>query len=436
LDHFNFRTSATFSQRYLVNIANWRKGGPIFFYTGNEGDITWFANNTGFMWDNAKEFGAMLVFAEHRYYGETLPFGKRSYESPKYLGYLSSEQALADFATLIRHIKLTTPGATGSPVIAIGGSYGGMLSSWIRMKYPNLVTAALAASAPILYFQGLTPCEGFNEIVTKDFHRDGGDSCVNSIRKSWSVIEKLGATQSGRKTLTSVFNTCSPIKTKYNVTQLQDWLSETWANLAMVNYPYAATFLEPLPAWPIKKVCSHLTDADLPDVALLKAVAGAVGVYYNSSGQAKCFNLSQQAVSSLGDKGWDFQACTEMVMPMCSDGVNDMFKPVKWDFEAFAESCQGSYGVKPRQYWVEVQYGGRDISAHSNIIFSNGLLDPWFAGGVTKSLSPSLVAVLVEEGAHHLDLRHSNPADPPSLIKARQTEKEYLHRWISEYYKN
>ena len=65
----------------------------------------------------------MVVFAEHRYYGTSLPFGNDSFTSP-YIHFLSSAQALADYAYLIKYLKSTVPGASDSPVIAFGGSYG------------------------------------------------------------------------------------------------------------------------------------------------------------------------------------------------------------------------------------------------------------------------------------------------------------------------
>lgn len=61
--------------------------------------------------------------------------------------YLSFEQALADYALLIAHLKKTlqTP---NSPVVAFGGSYGGMLASWLRLKYPlSVVVRPLALPA-------------------------------------------------------------------------------------------------------------------------------------------------------------------------------------------------------------------------------------------------------------------------------------------------
>ena len=49
-----------------MNDTFWKKNGPIFFYTGNEGDITVFAQNTGFVWETAPLFNALIIFAEHR----------------------------------------------------------------------------------------------------------------------------------------------------------------------------------------------------------------------------------------------------------------------------------------------------------------------------------------------------------------------------------
>lgn len=93
------------------------------------------------MFDKAPEFNALILFAEHRYYGETQPFGNQSYKNLENLGYLSTEQALADYAVFLKWIKEVrfSSKATQSPIIAFGGSYGGMLAAWIRMKYPHIV---------------------------------------------------------------------------------------------------------------------------------------------------------------------------------------------------------------------------------------------------------------------------------------------------------
>ena len=58
-----------------------------------------YVQHTGLMWENAKQFGALVVFAEHRYYGLSQPLGNAS---TQYLQYLTHEQALADYATLVK----------------------------------------------------------------------------------------------------------------------------------------------------------------------------------------------------------------------------------------------------------------------------------------------------------------------------------------------
>ena len=73
IDHFSNSefSRETFPQRVFEYDRFWKCGengtvGPLFVYTGNEGGIDGFYYNTGFMFDIAPKFGALLVFIEHR----------------------------------------------------------------------------------------------------------------------------------------------------------------------------------------------------------------------------------------------------------------------------------------------------------------------------------------------------------------------------------
>eukprot|EP01118_Nematostelium_gracile_P017240 TRINITY_DN7306_c0_g1_i1.p1 TRINITY_DN7306_c0_g1~~TRINITY_DN7306_c0_g1_i1.p1 ORF type:complete len:130 (-),score=35.88 TRINITY_DN7306_c0_g1_i1:39-428(-) len=125
-----------------------------------------------------------------------------------------------------------------------------------------------------------------------------------------------------------------------------------------------------------------------------------------------------------------------MVMPIGANGTSDMFLPGYWDYDANTQYCQQTWGITPRNNWVIEYYGG-DWTPNgpnlvgSNIVWSNGRLDPWSGGGVLQSVS-EMDAIFIHDGAHHLDLRAPNEADPQSVIKARQIEETYITQWILE----
>ena len=52
---------------------------------------------------------------------------------------------MADFATLIWQLKQEAHDPD-LPVVGFGGSYGGMLATWFRIKYPHLMDGAISGS--------------------------------------------------------------------------------------------------------------------------------------------------------------------------------------------------------------------------------------------------------------------------------------------------
>ena len=128
-------------------------------------------------------------------------------------------------------------------------------------------------------------------------------------------------------------------------------------------------------------------------------------------------------------------------MPFAKDGVRDMFWPSPWDPEAATQACLDQFGVAPDPLYSSREWGGKRISLPSsssstltNVVFSNGLLDPWHGGGVLErgGFDESVAIVLIPEGGHHVDLFFEDEADPPSVKEAREVERQQMRRWVAE----
>ncbi|KAF7818820.1 lysosomal Pro-X carboxypeptidase [Senna tora] len=442
LDHFNYNPQSyqTFQQRYLINDSYW--GGasnkaPIFVYTGNEGDIEWFTQNTGFMFETAPYFKALLVFIEHRFYGKSIPFGGNkdfAYGNSSRIGYLSSTQALADYATLILDLK-NNLSAADSPVVVFGGSYGGMLGAWFRMKYPHVAIGALASSAPILQFLDLVSPETFNDIITRDF-RSESENCYKVIKGSWEQIQETSEIPGGLEILRKSFRIC---ENYISSGALTNWLRTSLVYTAMTDYPTPSNFLNPLPAYPVRKMCEAIDNPAHGNDTFSKLYAAA-NIFYNYSGSATCFDLSDGS-DPHGLGGWQWQACTEMIMPEGGSNELSIFPAYEWKYEDRVSYCKTKYDIEPRPHWITTEFGGHAIDrvlkrSGSNIIFFNGLRDPWSGGGVLNNISESVVAIVAKQGAHHVDLRFSTHDDPKWLTDVRKQEVDIISTWISQYYQD
>lgn len=236
--------------------------------------------------------------------------------------------------------------------------------------------------------------------------------------------------------LKTIFNLCEPIQSSKNVTNLYLHLMNGLTYMAMTDYPFESSFLTPMPAWPVNVSCEAFKDiAPLDTLGLerepvtgdddlterQKLVLGglkkAADVYFNYTGEEKCSDFSDiSATGNLGDGGgWDALACNQIAMPMANSNES-MFLADKWSYDDYTKDCMDRFGTSPDYDWALREFGGafdyqKEFKKMSNIIFSNGDLDPWKAGGVTEWVNIDTPVFIIKGGAHHLDLRTPTKAD-------------------------
>lgn len=394
-------------ERVLINASFWNGSGPVLFYTGNEGPIDEFYSSNGWMTDVlAPKLGALCLFAEARYYGESDPGDGYAY--------LSTEAILADYAAIARRFV-----SSNNPVIAFGGSYGGTLTTFFRVAYPNLTVGGIASSAPVGYYDPQRWDEfGVDEYSFSGIVAENYRDCLDDIERTIRILRETND-------LTTLFGFCQDARDDDPVLVFQYALE----SLPQLNYPYS---VDGRPPWPADAACSRLkTKGDEIDAA-----SWIINVTF---GVGECVHSFDEGPGGVpgdgpGPGAWGKQSCDETLHLFSS---NTSIRNYTFNLTLQDDLCRSLYGQTPNTSKLTELYGGYDIPATAtNLFFSNGGKDPWHAGGFLPRGAfgnrSNNQFCFMPNAAHHLDLRSPHDDDPPDVTACRQEAEAAIMTWLAE----
>lgn len=427
LDHIN-RDPGSINIRVLKVLSGvTNPTGPLLIYTGNEGPIDAFYNMTGFLTDVLPTtLNSDVYFIEHRYYGQSQP-------KPFTWQYLNTDQVLYDYADIIQQLRPSNY----TPVIVFGGSYGGMLAAWMRMKYPHIVDGAIASSAPVL--MGLDGGDGYATNVTQVLNILS-PVCPTLIQKAFTYLNYMQPHSGYYPMLSNLFRPCDDFTTSQDITNLMNWLVNGIQSAVQSNYPGPSDVDWPMQSWPANVTCQYFSNYSQSTNQnvweLINTTANAVASIYDPYNQQTCFDISSDSANI--DQTWTYQTCTELWYPMGTNNITDCFPPNPWNAQDFVNYCKATYGVIPNPQWLKINYGmsanfQKALKYASNIAFMNGAMDPYRYGCIQNVYgNPKLYTHVIGGGAHHTDLRAPTQWDTPDIQAARQTEIALIKQWVAE----
>ncbi|XP_068729188.1 putative serine protease K12H4.7 [Montipora capricornis] len=441
LDHFDDSNTHTWQQRYFYNDSFYNNfDGPVFVMIGGEGEANPIWLTVGDMMKNAQVFGAFTFLLEHRFYGKSRPTSDMSDAS---LRYLNSEQAIADLA-VFRVVMSKKFNLTSNKWISFGGSYSGSLSAWFRLKYPHLVDAAVATSAPV--FAKLNFQE-YMDVVTASLGTTGPD-CTKNVANATDRLHSLLSSQEGADQLTELFLLCEPLD-KDNVDDVATFAMDLSGNFAgVVQYNKDNRAFEGAVGTniTIKTLCDIMNDDDIGEpLARYAKINTLILQTYGSSCLDSSYksmitslqNTSWSSSASEGGRQWTYQTCTEFGFYQTSDSDTQPFGKL-FPLKFFIQQCMDIFGPQFNATNIQngvdqtnTNYGGYEISS-SKIIFPNGSIDPWHALGILKDASSTEHAIYIEGTAHCANMYPASPSDIPQLVEARQAIQDQIKSWLAE----
>mmetsp|Transcript_34496 Transcript_34496/g.73497 ORF Transcript_34496/g.73497 Transcript_34496/m.73497 type:complete len:526 (-) Transcript_34496:600-2177(-) len=480
VDHFSTST-ATWKQRFYSSDKYFGgPGSPIFVIIGGEGGVPpevgifypWVLEGL------AKVHNAAVVEPEHRFYGESLPFGQDSF-TPDKLQLMNSQQALADVAHFVRAQQAKrnctergTP--TYCPVLTIGGSYPGFLSAMMRLRYPAVVDMAYSASAPMKFYSQQVDQYAYYARVTASAERSL-QGCGAAVKAAFEAYEQF-AKESSVEVIAEKLGICNKGLVDADKEALVDNIEflaqQTFANLNMANYPpddktamhrTCVSFVAAQEAGGSGPLLDALKSLLFKEtVAVREARANGVGkallgpipeVQHTFVGSS-CFDVDAHlpagpfATARCGDwsgcgynsdgRMWDYQTCSFEVEKIGFGGPQQMFPNRSWSMSWLQDHCKRRFGTTPQPNALNKLWGFTEESIKTfatRIVWTNGLNDGWSVGGFDKDLLPArdLFVINLPNGAHHSDLSHSfGEGDTDDVKAAHARIIEMVGGWLKE----
>uniref|UniRef100_A0A7S2PMK7 Thymus-specific serine protease n=1 Tax=Zooxanthella nutricula TaxID=1333877 RepID=A0A7S2PMK7_9DINO len=435
-------------QAFYVNDTFFTKGSsaPVFLCVGGEGPpldgsavVRSVHCNVAVEW--LQETGALMFALEHRYYGchnaKACPVANLS--EPGALRYHSSRQALGDIASFIQFAN-EAYGLHGNKWVTWGGSYPGMLAGWARLKFPHLVHAAVASSAPV---RAELDMRGYNDVVAEAYavehERVGGSAaCHDAIRKGHQQIGQSFGTSAGRSRLAELFGKSAGWYT--DIANQQKFAGQGVADFpAQSNDPACHT-----PMCDIARICAAMTDASLGDeVQRLAHVRRQQDLAHpqNKSAAARAAEHSPDEDPTPGyndgEQLWLWQTCTEFgFYQTCEIGSKCFYTQGLATLADEVSLCQKLFGISAETVQANIAYSnayyGSDEPEGNRVMYVNGEVDPWRANSINAPLSAALPALFVPGASHHAWTHPSSASDQESVVAARRNIREQVAAFLKE----
>ncbi|KAH8647616.1 serine carboxypeptidase S28-domain-containing protein [Tricladium varicosporioides] len=430
LDHFS-KNPGTFKNRYFVNDAFYKTGGPVFLLDGGEGSVNssvgWIytSADSGGITDLAKQFNGLLIAWEHRYYGQSYPPNQPTNitepdDVAKYYSYLTAEQALEDVAVFAKNFSLASQAEkdlrpSAVPWVMIGASYPGVRAAWMRLRNPEVVFASLSSSAPVELQIDFWQYFYAYEQALNDY---GYKGCLNDLHAFANWLTDVVAKKDVAVIEAFLYNsTVSYEGVKASTTQ-------SWQDrIDSLGSIYTNTILGDFQGQGLKggaaKVCNALksrqytNDAKATATNLKDGIVAYYGLNYSVAVLSSVLydrqinatkeeegnhtkTEEEQAESDADSLTWFYQTCTEMGFFQGSNITRST--NVVPGFDTVASSIRGcvkSFGstVKngPNPTALLKKYSGWSMNP-TNVLSTNGQYDPWRALSVSSDFSPSFPA--------------------------------------------